>query len=149
MVYGAPEKVYVTLGFAADTASISADVRWINKQWTRLPGASLLMLPISRGTGGGSWEVDKLGSWVDTADVVPAGGAARACDPDTSPSCVSKTPRAIPTTTPSNRDVPDISVGSRWCMPSVGLDSALFSVGPASPFPTPLNPSARRSPLAY
>ena len=53
----------------------------------RLPEATLLMLPLSHcGSGGdgdgdgdsvgAGWKLSKLGSWVDAADVVTAGGAA-------------------------------------------------------------------------
>jgi hypothetical protein len=122
VVYGAPAKVFITLGFATASASITADLRWIDKQWTRLPEASMLMLPISRCTRGSthSWEVDKLGSWVDAADAVDGGashlhavgdgGARRKCGP------------------------------ASVVVHASALDSALFSVGRASPFPTPLAP---------
>lgn len=59
-----------------------ADVRWIGKRPTRLPEATLLMMPLAPCAGGSGqkgsapWEVEKLGSWVDTTHVVPSGGAA-------------------------------------------------------------------------
>jgi hypothetical protein len=80
MLYGAPEAVYVTLNF---TTEVTADVRWIGKTTTRLPEATLFMLPLSHCSGGstvgpgpgGNWSIDKLGSWIEAADVVAGGGA--------------------------------------------------------------------------
>jgi hypothetical protein len=47
IIYGAPKMAYVTLTFPEASATIVADVRWIGKTATRLPEATLLMLPLS------------------------------------------------------------------------------------------------------
>ena len=99
-LYGAPSDVWVRLSFSNgsdSSASIGADLQWASKTATRLPEATLFALPLapcatSGTTGAGgerpearggedvgsrstAWAVDKLGSWVDTADIVPDGGA--------------------------------------------------------------------------
>jgi len=69
------------------------------------------------------WEMEKLGSWVDSRDIVSTGGAAHlhaAGDAGARRICAS----AAAATT----------VGV------VALDSALFSVGRNTAFPTPLRP---------
>ena len=122
-IYGAPAKVYTTLTFSSTSATIDADLRWIDKTPTRLPEATLLMLPLSHCTGGGGWSVDKLGSWVDAADVVPDGGAAHlhaVGDGGAKRAC-----------------------GGGKTLRAVSTDSALLSVGRASPFPTPLAPLSK------
>ena len=122
-IYGAPAKVYTSLTFSSTSATIDADLRWIDKTPTRLPEASLLMLPLSHYTGGGGWSVDKLGSWVDAADVVPDGGAAHlhaVGDGGAKRTC-----------------------GGGKTLHAVSTDSALLSVGRASPFPTPLAPLSK------
>jgi hypothetical protein len=91
VVYGAPSKVYVTLRFPTATQAVEVDVQWIGKLPTRLPESSLFMLPLARCTAAqplqeaqrssrsppsrGGWSLEKLGSWIEAADVVPDGGA--------------------------------------------------------------------------
>ena len=78
---------------------------------------------VSSSGSGGSWVVDKMGSWVDPRDVVRAGGgshlhavgdggAKRACS--------------------AGAGVDTVHV--------VALDTALISVGRATAFPTPVRP---------
>eukprot|EP01048_Picozoa_sp_COSAG05_P001796 COSAG05_NODE_63_length_22889_cov_41.986617_10_plen_188_part_00 len=132
-LYGAPSKVYVTLHFAAAAAAITADVRWIGKRPTRMPESSLFMLPLAHcpahggkahGTAHGNatrgWFLDKLGSWIEAADVIPDGGAGHlhaVGDSGARRSC---------------RGGGTVRV--------VALDSALLSVGRETAFPTPLAP---------
>ncbi len=122
MTYGAPAKVYVGLYFSPASAAIDTDVRWIGKTPTRLPEATLLMLPLSHCPSGDEWLVDKLGSWVAASDVVPNGGAAHlhaVGQAGAKRACGNKT------------------------LHVVNVDSALISVGHASPFPTPLQPLSK------
>ena len=63
--------------------------------------------------------VDKLGSWVNTSDVVPDGGAAHL--------------HAV------GQGGAKRDCGNKM-LHVVNVDSALLSVGRASPFPTPLQP---------
>lgn len=123
VVYGAPSKVYVTLQFAAATQAIEVDVRWIGKLPTRLPESSLFMLPLARCTAEsssqGGWSLEKLGSWIEAADVVPNGGAGHlhaVGDGGAKRSCGVKTVHVA------------------------AFDSALLSVGRETAFPIPLTP---------
>jgi hypothetical protein len=124
-VYGAPERIYVSLYFVAESKSINVGVQWVGKTPTRLPEASILALPFApcnnRQTpeSAGSttaWSVDKLSSWVDATDVVGGGAAVHlhaVGDGGARRSCGSST------------------------LHVVSLDSALMTVGRATAFPTP------------
>ena len=150
-VYGAPDKVWVQLTFDATTPSISVDVQWQGKSATRLPEATLLAFPMAScprspfsphpdhldgGAAGArngaqkgaqkgvsQWELDKLGSWVNSRDVVPNGGAAH---------LHAVGDGGVRRVCPASQSSTAVNV--------VALDSALFSVGRDTSFPTPLEP---------
>ena len=119
-LYGAPTKVWVSISFSEAAATLNADVTWQSKSSTRLPEESLVAFPFAPCSAAAHWEVDKLGSWIDPRNVVPAGGASHL------------------------HAVGD--GGARRVCPKdgtlkvVGLDSALLSISRASAFPTPATP---------
>ena len=154
-VYGAPDKVWVQLTFGAATPSISIDVQWQGKSATRLPEGILLAFPMAscprsprsplsplsphpghldggavgarkgalKKKGVSQWELNKLGSWVNSRDVVPNGGAAH---------LHAVGDGGVRRVCPASQSSTTVNV--------VALDSALFSVGRDTSFPTPLEP---------
>ena len=130
-IYGAPDKVWVELTFgkkASGAPAIDVDLQWKGKTQTRLPESMILAFPLaSCPAKSSSWELNKLGSWINARNVIPNGGASHlhgVGDGGVRRVCKANGAAAAAATT--------VNV--------VALDSALFSVGRGTGFPTPLEP---------
>ena len=186
VVYGAPHTVWITLSFATATPVITADIRWIGKTATRLPEATLFMLPLSPCPMGTGWSLDKVGSPTITSNAIFLASFWPLVSPSPHLDCainrgsleagwrlrmwwrlvVQRTSTQLATVAHAVPAVhklctvrypsisrPSLAQGSLthtnmreiknltpYVCSVVGLDSALFSVGRASAFPTPLDP---------
>jgi hypothetical protein len=103
-------------------------VQWEGKTANRMPELAMLALPFSRCQGGVDvpWSVDKLGSWIDTTDVVGGGGGASHL-------------HAV-----GDGGARRTCGGGGTTIGVTSLDAALISFGLASSFPTPSTPLTAR-----
>eukprot|EP01065_Artemidia_motanka_P017968 TRINITY_DN2135_c0_g1_i2.p2 TRINITY_DN2135_c0_g1~~TRINITY_DN2135_c0_g1_i2.p2 ORF type:complete len:516 (+),score=167.33 TRINITY_DN2135_c0_g1_i2:1453-3000(+) len=117
-LYGAPTDVWVEMVFPVGSPDVLVDLQWAGKTSTRLPESMFLTFAANTPSGGSPWQVDKLGTAVDAADVMAEGGVRMHA---VGPNGVRR------------------AHGS-GAVAATPVDSALVSVGLLSAFPTPLDP---------